>query len=256
MIEALLMGRRKPSAAWALGTEMLAWDSSIFRDTGFVDYTGKTLKVTSVIPTAGAAVPPLLPSLGAESFQYGKGVEMGHGSVATPPGTIAPGFVTSAWTVDYWKRDLDVLSPVNKHQPLIPLIVYPDLTVNGYWTNRLQCTLGYANTARLVGIWNNQAAPRINGTKQNDAFYGTDWKHIAVMYSGGKVYFFCNGVLIDTLTYTILTPTGNQQVGIMSQSVANSPDVRGMVERYRLRAGALFPTTGFTADTATLYPSA
>lgn len=216
---------------------ILAWDSTIFgADVTFSDYTGKNIS----IDRQGAGPNPSLNTGPASS--YGPGVKLSGAGLMAAGSQIPSSTWSSSFTVDMWYAQTSTANV-----EFIPFGAYRTAAAN----DNKYLLWFYAVDGQGVRYQNN-GTNTIRSQSLYPIFTST-WKHIAYVYDSTTHtnYFFVNGTLTDSFSYTVTTPTSAAFAGVGGHYNSPTSTIDSIVERFRIRTGAIW-TSNF--NTSTIYP--
>lgn len=227
---------------WYTGTEVLAYDSKIYKNTAFTDYTGKT--ITSIQNVYGVA--GVMPTIGTQTFQYGTGINLNRGSIGNIG--LSPGYLSGSWCVDFWVA-YTTIGNTNDFLPFYPLM--NDNNATGGTLLEFQSNSG----TKYFSVFQNSVFLKTATVYLNELRTPT-YNHFAIQYnfSTKTLYLYINGVLKITFTslnYTVPNTTYN---GFIWGNYGTRSSSAACIERYRIRTGVYFSPTGFSPDDSTLYP--
>ena len=201
----------------------------------FIDYNGlQCVSANNAFAAGGSA-----PTVGTETFKYGKGIRILKGGFfAAQAGQINRDMFAQDWTVDFWYKD-ETASADNVRPGVHPFVAYVDMTANNA-TNRIIVgpSPGGSNPPVTYWVlWNNIANIAATSTIRHE-MKGTEWAHFAIEYDStlGATHFYKNGTRQGTINYRFVASQANQQVGACA--LATGPI--SVMERYRLRTGKRF----------------
>ena len=241
---------------WYDGVDLIAYDSSLFSQSGFTDYTGKTVSVitnpygqTGSIPTKGTQT----------DLQYGTGINMNRGSIGAANSQISTSYLTGDWMCDLWVKYTTIGSN-NDYLPFYPLMNDSNGTGRAYEFQSRSDTkyfAAYYNNG-TSGTWVQTANTYLNELKTGS------WHHFCMQYtvSTSTLNVYVDGIIKIIFTgYTPVAVSGTTHNGFLWGNYVGRSSASACVERYRLRTGNYVPSVGiigstaFNPDTQTLYPN-
>lgn len=222
------------NSRWYTGTELIAWDSKIYNNKGFTDYTGKQISVGLGVASQTGT---LLPSVSNQVFGYGSMVHMGHGAYIGTIADVIPNTVLSEdWCIDFWLKN------IGTGYGIYPLISLPDVK-----THNQAARLYITSTASTSGIVSVAAGSgQVNAASKWNTFFDTNVHHYCIQYikSSGTWRFYCDGVLQEVLTLSIALNLTRKDITLSSTNTTYD----AYVERYRLRSGRFYTTNTFNLN--------
>ena len=236
---------------WYTGTELIAWDSTVLKSimggTGSTkDYTGGTIQNTRF---SGTGVPCTLGDK-SKAFQYGQGIKFTTGTALYNRELNPATWLTDSWTLDYWTYQSTINTQWLYQMNSIAISATPAMLSAG--NNRFIIGSYYDSTtnASNLGVWNNvgPSGSYFVGSAYKNTWVSLKWVHVCIQYDSGTntFYFYQDGVLVLQFVYAI------KAVSISTlYSGCSNPGSPGdiCVERYRLRRGLQFSTSGFNLGT-------
>lgn len=243
---------------WYDGVDLLAYDSSIYNSSGFVDYTGKNVSsFSTVYGVAGS-----LPTKGTQTgFDYGTGINLNRGSIGAASTQISTSYLPNNWMVDFWVKFTTVGGTVNDYLPFFPLMNDNNGSGRAYEfqssnTGTNNGTLGMYYNNGSVGTWVKNTPTYL--TQFRDA----NWHHFSIQYTASSqtVNVYIDGVVVIQWTGVVpiaVSPTTHN--GFIWGNYQGRSSSTCCIERYRLRTGNYVPSAlvgeqAFTPDSTTLYP--
>lgn len=211
------------NSQWWNATDLIAFDSSRIGGVGnFSDFTGKTIvSASGTLPSANN-----YPFKANEAFEYGQGIDLNiNGALFTPLTGVT---LAQPHTIDFWFKE----SVDNAISALLG--IYTNTTNTATF---MELHTHDTQTTKMA-LWNNNATARVISAW--DTFKSsTTWRHYAVTYNGSTVSIYIDGLLLGTITWTILAfaPVfGLAHRSYWRQDTAS----RLIIERYRVRSGVAF----------------
>lgn len=229
---------------WYTGTGVImAFDSLNIKSGGFADYVGNVM-LSSSVSNAG------LTDLPKSYIQNGSAFLLNNSWVRNSAGSFGNTVVSNSWTLDYWYKCLNTSTSGLTFNYY--MILFASSTTSYY--NRLQMGPGSSNNGSKLTVWNSSSgtAPVAYEAGSNTpGFRYTTWTHVALVYNGaGTTNIYINGILYDTISYTIRsTMTGSNNFGILGTNDSSTNTT--YFERYRFSNYARW-TSNF--DLSTIYP--
>lgn len=227
---------------WYTGNEVIAYDSAIYDNKGFTDYTGK--EITSYSTVYGQS--GVMPTLGTLEGKYGTGINMNRGSIGNVG--LSPNYLSGSWCVDFWVA-YSTLGTQNDFLPFYPLM--NDNNATGGTNLEFQCH----STAKYLSVYQSGVWLKTGNTYLNELI-SSNYNHFCMQFDNSTktLYVFVNGVLKFTFTglnYSLPTTTHN---GFVWGNYASRSTSSAVIERYRIRTGMYFSNTGFSTSDSYLYP--
>lgn len=216
---------------------IMAWDSSIFiADTTFQDYCSNTISIDR--QNAGPN-PSLNTGTGSE---YGVGVKLSGAMLVAAGSQIPASTWGSSFTVDMWYSQTSTAN-----LEFIPFGSYRIMAAN----DNKYLLWFYSVDGQGVRYQNNGG--NVLRSLSGYPMFTSTWKHIAYVYDSTTHtnYFFVNGVLTDSFSYTVGIPTSAVAAGVGGHVNSSSGTTDSIVERFRVRTGAVW-TSNF--NPSTIYP--
>ncbi|QOI72017.1 hypothetical protein pEaSNUABM50_00567 [Erwinia phage pEa_SNUABM_50] len=225
---------------WYTGSNVvLAFDSNNFiPNTNFNDYKSKIISIDK--QNASSPNPTL--NTGVAS-PYGSGIALYGALLVAGSSQIPPSFSTSSFTIDMWYSQSSTAGI-----EFIPYGMYRQLAPND---NKYLLWFYGVDTQGMR--YQNNGANIIRPKSNYSSLFTSTWKHIAYVYdsTSNMNYFFINGILVDSFTYTVASPASATICGVGGHVNSPSGTVHSIVERVRFRTGAVW-TENF--DINNIYP--
>lgn len=240
---------------WYDGADLIAYDSAIYNNSGFTDYTGKS--VTSLSTIYGST--GVLPSKGTQTdLSYGSGINLNRGSIGSI-NSISTTYLTQDWMCDFWVKYTTVGSVVNDFLPFYPLM--NDTNQSGGRAYEFQSR---SDTRYFAAYYNNGST----GTYiQTASTYLTElrdgaWHHFCMQYKSSTQTFnlYIDGVVKVVFTsFVPVAVTSTTHNGFIWGNFQSRSSSTACIERYRLRTGNYVPfgaigSTAFSVSSNYLYP--
>tara|TARA_R110002126_G_scaffold123455_2_gene265425 strand:- start:503 stop:4555 length:4053 start_codon:yes stop_codon:yes gene_type:complete len=198
----------------------------------FIDNSANAFTVT---PSGNAAVNPFQPfTAPTGTSAYGSGFFDGSGDRLVVSGNSAFNFSTGDFTVECWVY----LNSVSANQ----WIVGPDNTSTYPWV--LQ------TTGTAIRFISNNAANDFRPT--SFTLTTGNWNHFAVTRSGSTMYWFTNGTLNGTQTYSTAIGSDTINVQIGTTGSGSGDPLNGYISNLRVVKGTAVYTSSFTPSTTPL----
>lgn len=229
---------------WTKGDEILAYDSQHFAiKTGnnFKDNNGKNCTVTNVMyGNVG-----VMPSPGAKPFKYGNGINMASGMIYG--NGLGSSYLTASWTMDCW-----VSYNGNNTANFLPF--YPLMNDSGGSLSVEFQTRDSPGTGNLA-CFNGSSYVADIGTNL-PVLNDQQWHHFCMMYdfSAKRWYVYVDGVQVGNVACNYTAFTTATFAAAVWGNYRNRASTTASIERFRLRAGLSFQTSGFSISDSSLYP--
>ncbi len=217
---------------------IMAWDSAKFiADVPFQDYCANTIS----IDRAGVGPNPSLNASYPQSA-YGPGVRLSGAGLMAANSQIPSSTWTSSFTVDMWYSQTST-----SNIEFIPFGTYRAASANDN-----KYLLWFYSVDGQGMRYQNNGGNNIR-PQANYPIFTSTWKHIAYVYNSAANmnYFFVNGVMTDSFPYIVSQPITAAYTGVGGHYNSPSTTTDSIVERFRIRTGAIW-TSNF--NTSTIYP--
>lgn len=238
----MLVYDNKKGPPWWQGTDLLAYDSSLFQSTSFVDYLNNTVLVESnPLGVSGNA-----PELSNQNHAYGKFIQMNSGAIGCA--TLGYQWMQTEFSLDYWVKYTKIGS--DNRLPLFPFSTNNN-TGGAAWYLQPRDGSATALDVNNGSIWVTSSNNSFTYMKDNN------FHHLAIQYriTPSKVMdLYVDGFLKLTLNLSSFTPPGSSSIknGYILGNYRTRSESYAAIERVRLRTGENFIGSSF--DMNTLYP--